>query len=84
MLHLVAFPGHCEGFALFTIKPVVGEDVSRLRSFPNEQDEISCTYEVGCIGVIKKKCKFMSGKAHLVHADFLPLITQRTISDVYQ
>ena len=55
MFHLVAFPGHCEGFAVLIIKPVVVEDVSLLRSFPNEQDEISCTYGVGCIGVTKKE-----------------------------
>ena len=54
MFHLVAFPGHCEEFALFTIKPVVVEDVSRLRSFPNEQDEISWNYGKGCIEVTKK------------------------------
>ena len=54
MFHLVAFPGHCEGVAVFIIKSVVGEDVSLLRSFPNEQDEISCTYGTGCIVVTYK------------------------------
>ena len=61
MFHPVAFPGHCEELAVFIIKPVVVENVSLLRSFPNEQDEISCTYGIGCI-VLQNKCKFMSGK----------------------
>ena len=56
MFHPVAFPGHCEGFAVLIIKPaVIVEDMSLLRSFPNEQDEISCTYGVGCIEVTKKE-----------------------------
>ena len=50
----MAFPGHCDGFAVFIIKPYFVECESLLRLFPNEQDEISCTCGIGCVGITKK------------------------------
>ena len=54
--------------------------MSLLRSFPNEQDEISCTYGVGCVEVTKKA----QVACQVSTFDSLQLITQRTSSDVYQ
>ena len=69
---------------MLIIKPDCCDGESCLRSFPNEQDEISC---INGMGNLRDRLywgyKFMSGK-HLVHAESLPLITQRTNSGMYQ
>ena len=66
----MAFPEHCEGLVVFIIKPVSCDCESRLRSFPNEQDAILCTYGI-------RNSYFMDDNIVTVS---LPPITQRIIS----